>query len=67
VKTSDLEGAQLDYWVARAEGLSNPRVEGGCCWVASINCDDGPAMSGKADAAFSPSTDWARAGPIIER
>jgi Protein of unknown function (DUF2591) len=67
VKTSDLEGAQLDYWVARAEGLSNPRVEDGLCWVAYVDCDNKREKSVEVDAAFSPSTDWAQAGPIIER
>jgi hypothetical protein len=42
-------------------------LEDGRCWVAYIDCDDNPAMSGKVDAAFSPSTDWAQAGPIFER
>jgi hypothetical protein len=67
VKTSDLEGAQLDYWVARAEGLSNPRVEDGLCWVAYVDCDNKHGKSVEIDAAFSPLTDWAQAGPIIER
>ncbi|KAA0999032.1 DUF2591 domain-containing protein [Paraburkholderia panacisoli] len=67
MKTNDLEGAQLDYWVAKAEGLSNPKVEDGLCRVAYVDCDNKHEKSVEVDAAFSPSTDWAQGGPIIER
>ncbi len=44
MKVAELEGAMLDYWVARAEGAT-----------------------GKVNMMFMPSTNWAQAGPIIER
>jgi hypothetical protein len=65
MKVAELEGALLDYWVARAAGLPNPRVDDGFCWIDEPACDGDPA--GALDAAFAPSTDWATAGPIIER
>ena len=56
MKTSDLTGAQLDYWVAMAEGFMRPRIEWGVCMVDQP--DSRP---------MNPSTDWAHGGPIIER
>lgn len=46
MKTDELTGSMLDYWVARAEGIK-PTVD--------------------QQMEFCPSTDWALAGPIIER
>lgn len=56
MKTSDLTGAPLDYWVAKAEGFMRPRIEKGACVVDE---PDGHL--------FEPSTNWAVAGPIIDR
>ena len=50
LKTSELQGAALDWTVAKCEG--NDGV-----WFAS-DADPVP---------FTPSTDWAQGGPIIER
>ena len=50
MKTSELQGAALDWAVAKCEG--NDGV-----WFAS-DADPVP---------FTPSTDWAQGGPIIER
>ncbi len=58
MKVSELTGDTLDYWVARAEQKS------GFVSVVLFNCTfDGVASKGIADY----STDWAGAGPIIER
>lgn len=67
MKTSELEGALLDYWVARAERL-DVRLESHAtnpprpiaCWLV---------RDGQMDFSqpYSPSTDWAQGGPIIER
>lgn len=46
MKTSELAGSQLDFWVARAEGVD---------------------ASTDSQLKFTPSTDWAQGGPIIER
>ena len=59
-----LEGPLLDYWVARAAGLPQPRVDDGFCWVEEPACDGDPA--GALEAAFAPSTDWSQGGPIIQ-
>lgn len=62
MKTSELTGALLDYWVARAEGV-NATIRGGRC------TENLPLQ--RRDIArytdFTPSTDWAQGGPIIER
>lgn len=53
MKVSELQGAMLDYFVAKAEGLE-PRIgENGQCYT----------FYGK----YSPSTDWSQGGVIISR
>jgi Protein of unknown function (DUF2591) len=65
MRVAELDGALLDYWVARAEDLPKPRVDDSFCWIEEPACDGDPA--GALDAAFAPSADWAQCGPIIER
>lgn len=62
VKVAELEGALLDYWVARAEG-SPLSAE----WDSSVI--SGVLIgTGAGDLqTFAPSTDWQHGGPIIER
>jgi hypothetical protein len=64
VKTRDLTGAQLDWAVAKAEGkkanLHTKRV-----YVESHDEADSDDWIGWT--FYSPSTDWSRIGPIIER
>lgn len=62
MKVAELEGALLDYWVARAEGANQPRIEphGACTYVDS-------AFGINMRAKYSPSTDWSIGGPILER
>ena len=70
MKTSELTGALLDYWVARASGKG--------CWQWS----DGKPVTfadwqsthslhsrfvNDSMASYRPSSDWAHGGPIIER
>lgn len=55
MKVSELNGALLDYWVAKAEGKDSP-------WFK--NEVFGCVVKGKR---YSPSTDWSQGGPIIER
>jgi hypothetical protein len=52
VKTNELQGAALDWAVAKCEGVIN----GG-------DLDIGFVLEG----GYTPSTDWAQGGPIIER
>lgn len=63
MKTSELTGVMLDYWVARAEGLE-------CGVGPASNAPDkvcGVKLSTGWFFPWSPSTDWAIGGPIIER
>jgi hypothetical protein len=46
MNVSALAGAQLDFWVAKAEGI-DPAVD--------------------TQMKFTPSTDWAHGGPLIDR
>lgn len=61
MKVSELSGALLDYWVARALGYSSVQDlerRSGLCIV------DGDGYQTKD---WSPSRDWTQGGPIIER
>ena len=66
MKVSELMGAQLDAWVARALGKERVIVsDGRACQVAEIAyLPPGFVMHG---ALPEYSKDWAAAGPIIER
>ena len=63
-KVSELTGAELDYWVAKADG-DNPCIEDGKCMVIVSP----GAMAGNETHRFyfQPSVDWRLGGPIIER
>lgn len=67
MKVSELKGAQLDYWVARAAGIEHPpylrKMEPGCCLVKVEDQDDeGPVMRW---VAFQPSRNWAQGGQLF--
>ena len=51
MKTSELQGAALDWAVAKCEGLVQGQI----------------AIDGVTHGFYKPSTDWAQGGPIIER
>lgn len=53
MKTSDLTGALLDYWVAMAADKSVCIFEGGCYLENGLD-------------SYSPSTNWVDGGPIVE-
>jgi len=59
MKTSELQGAALDWAVAKCEGKDND------CEIHAGNVMYGRATSGFIQ--YRPSTDWAQGGPIIER
>lgn len=77
MKTSELTGAQLDYWTARAEGIpaENLRIQP-IQRSANTHCVRtvrmvmlGPAQSDARDVpaeVLRYSTDWAQGGPLIE-
>lgn len=58
MKTSELTGATLDYWVAKAEDEYSPFMQDGACWIA---------LDDEHTKPFSPSTDWAQGGPLIQQ
>lgn len=61
MKVAEIAGPVLDYWVARAEGADAIEDRPGgihVCFTGERGTDAGP---------WSPSTDWAIGGPIIER
>ena len=67
IKTTELTGDALGWAVAKCEGILHPwgyiRVQDGrTMWIT-------PGDHETADAwhHYSPSTDWAQGGPIIER
>lgn len=64
MKTSELEGAQLDYWVAKAEGLE-PNVDGPT--IPGIGAVCRSMLPNGEFGIFSPCYDWRHGGPIIER
>ncbi len=56
MKTSELTGAALDWAVAKCEGRPHS--------YAVVDVKGEPPLTA---AVFTPSTDWAWGGPIIER
>ena len=71
MKTSELTGAALDWAVAKCEGRTIQRdpmefgittSEGGY-WVWETQ----PFYYAKIGRSYTPSTNWAQGGPIIER
>ncbi len=65
IKTAELTGAALDWAVAKIEGydcLFDDEVLG--AWLVP---QQGYLHDEKPLSRFSPTTDWAQGGPIIER
>lgn len=62
IKVSTLTGPLLDLWVAKAE-KKEAYIHGGYCFLKAEYRD----FLRHRDGCFSPSTDWAQGGPIIER
>lgn len=76
MKVSELTGAQLDYWMARAEGipaenLTIRRVQRStdCHVVRSVPVSvlGYPGLHQVAAEVMRYSTDWAQGGPLITR
>lgn len=64
MKVSELTGAELDYWVAKAKG-QNPCIEDAKCMISWNAGELGGNETHRA--YFQPSVDWTQGGPIIER
>lgn len=58
MKVSELEGAALDRWVARAEGIEVRYSTVAQYWRIIGDAED---------LHWAPHQDWSQAGPIIER
>jgi len=75
METSGLTGAALDWAVAKCEGLNYRLKEKDdltkqVVTLSPIPCPDnkpGCAVAHYSTTYFSPSTNWAQGGPIIER
>lgn len=65
MKVADLFGAELDFWVARAEGISALICRDLC--YAGISADYMRKPKAGWAPPFSPSISWEQSGPIIER
>lgn len=59
MKTAELTGALLDYWVAKAEGIPLSRIDGSRCYARQRKQEDWKI--------YEPSYSWLVAGPIIGR
>lgn len=70
LKTSELTGAPLDYWTARAEGVPAEnlwltRIWSGGALICARSVDG--SYGGELRLFYRPSTDWAQGGPLIEK
>jgi hypothetical protein len=61
IKTSELQGAALDWAVAKCEGKGIEFDDPADPWLTRDGISDQPLHS------YTPSTDWAQGGPFIER
>lgn len=59
-KVAELEGARLDFWVAKAERKEVVRDQFGLLYAKKY-------WHSKEPTGWSPSRWWEQAGPIIER
>jgi len=60
IKTSEAIGFQLDWLVAKCEGVTlTEHIDGNYSWLEH-------EVTGNW-VTYSPSTDWSQGGPIIER
>ena len=64
MKTAELTGALLDYWVARAEGKDAEMRSYEMSYGRVYYCNVRTITSSRP---FSPSSSWDDGGPIIER
>lgn len=65
MKTADLTGALLDYWVARAEGIDakDLAIKDSAC----VRQHHDAARQGGFARTMNYSTNWALTGPLVEK
>ena len=66
MKTAELQGAALDWAVAKCEGATNFWYDTIATHWVTLDGKDRALRSGWAQS-YLPSTDWSQGGPIIER
>ena len=70
MKTADLTGAVLDYWVARARKLEGARIVGAYCEYDVPQNTDSPTATNTGyrvlGTIYAPHEDWDDCGPLIE-
>ena len=68
MKVSELEGAELDFYVAKAENITLEKYDGRL-YARNQYCANSWSLSEYYSRAeqWHPSTDWSQGGPIIER
>lgn len=72
MKVSELEGIDLDFWVAKTEGYDIEIWRDGCYRIryegdVIAYVGNMPITKPCLLAKYAPSTDWRAAGPIIDR
>jgi len=67
MKTAELEGALLDLWVARAEGMDRVPHEWGTASINELGRLSVARNRWNGARYFEPHRKWQDAGPIIER
>lgn len=66
MKTRELIGNDLDWAVAKAAGLIDLDVKLGFMLTKVVVLDDGVPFDMRSGKWYSPSTNWAQGGPILE-
>jgi hypothetical protein len=66
IKVNEASGIQLDYMVAKALGATNFHYDTVATYWVTLDGKD-RALSKGWSQSFTPSTNWAQGGPIIER
>lgn len=62
-KVSELSGSEIDYWVAKAEGIDDVVIIENTCYVDRKES----ACKMERYKVFNPRENWFIGGPIIER
>jgi hypothetical protein len=76
-QVQELSGAELDYWVAKAQGCC-PEITEEECWIVKHNSSTATPFWDSSTTAswetrstkgirYQPSQDWFDGGPLIER
>lgn len=66
MKTAELSGALLDFWVAKAAGME-PSLISDSCVVLDMEHPDYVSRDVIPIGVFEPSTEWSQGGRIFER